>query len=47
MEFKERISRFALSQGLSIGNPTTNIYVRFNQKKIDDANRKVIDYLLH
>ncbi len=33
--------------GHSIGSPTTDIYVRFNQKKIDEANRKVIDYLLH
>lgn len=24
----------------------TNVYINFNQKKIDDANRKVLDYLL-
>lgn len=31
--------------GHSIANPTTAIYINFNQKKVDEANRKVIDYL--
>lgn len=31
--------------GHSIANPTTAIYINFNQKKVDDANRKVIDYI--
>lgn len=32
--------------GHSFGNRTTLIYVKFDQQKVDDANRKVIDYLL-
>ena len=32
--------------GHSFGNQTTAIYIKFNQKKVDKANRKVIDYLL-
>lgn len=28
------------------GNPTTAIYVNFDTRKIDEANRKVIDYVL-
>ncbi|MEI8086568.1 MAG: hypothetical protein WCG93_10175, partial [Paludibacter sp.] len=27
------------------GGSVTDIYINFNQKKIDDANRKVIDYI--
>ena len=30
--------------GHAFGNRTTLIYVNFNQKKVDEANRKVIDY---
>jgi hypothetical protein len=26
---------------------TTDIYIKFNRKKIDEANRKVIDYVLY
>ena len=33
----------AAALGHSMGNPTTAIYINFNQKKVDDANRKVID----
>lgn len=33
----------AAALGHSIGNPTTSIYIDFNIKKIDEANRKVID----
>ena len=33
--------------GHSHGSPVTNIYIDFNQKKIDDANRRVIDYILY
>lgn len=40
---KETISA-ALSH--STGD-TTSIYIRFNRKKIDEANRKVIDYVLN
>ena len=32
--------------GHSFGNRTTMIYVKLDQQKVDDANRKVIDYLL-
>lgn len=41
------ISIDIISQALghSSGNRTTLIYVKFDQKKVDDANRKVIDYL--
>lgn len=31
--------------GHPCGSPTTAIYVKFNQKKVDDANRKIIDYI--
>ena len=31
--------------GHKIGSPVTAIYVAYNQRKIDEANRKVIDYL--
>lgn len=30
----------------SFGNATTAIYINYQQKKVDDANRKVIDYVL-
>lgn len=33
--------------GHSDGNRTTLIYVKYNQEKVDDANRKVIDYVLY
>ena len=32
--------------GHSSGNRTTLVYVKFDQTKVDDANRKVIDYFL-
>lgn len=43
------ISLDTISQALghSSGNRTTLIYVKFDQEKVDEANRKVIDYLLH
>lgn len=31
--------------GHKIGSPVTAVYVAYNQRKIDEANRKVIDYL--
>lgn len=31
--------------GHKIGSPITAIYVAFNQKKVDEANRRVIDYV--
>ncbi len=35
----------AAALGHSNGNPVTNIYINFNEKKIDEANRAVIDYV--
>lgn len=32
--------------GHSFGNDTTAIYINYQQKKVDEANRKVIDYVL-
>lgn len=37
----------AAALGHSYGNRTTAIYINFNQKKVDEANRRVIDYVLH
>ena len=35
----------AAAMGHDMGNPTTAIYINFNQKKVDEANRKIIDFL--
>lgn len=35
----------AAALGHDMGNTTTAIYINFNQKKVDDANRRIIDYL--
>ena len=37
----------AAALGHSFGNRTTAIYINPNQKKIDEANRKVIDFVLY
>lgn len=37
----------AAALGHEIGNPVTSIYIRFDQKKVDEANRKVMDYVLY
>lgn len=39
---KETISA---ALGHEIGSPITSIYIKFDQNKVDEANRKVIDYL--
>lgn len=39
---KETISE---ALGHSIGSEVTSIYIRFDQKKIDEANRRVIDFV--
>lgn len=39
---KETISA---ALGHEIGSPITSIYIDFNQKKVDEANRKVIDFV--
>lgn len=37
----------AAGLGHNIGNPITSIYIDFNQKKVDEANRKIIDYIIY
>lgn len=37
----------AAALGHTYGNRTTAIYINFNAKKIDEANRRVIDYVLY
>lgn len=39
---KETISE---ALGHSIGSEVTSIYIKFDRKKVDEANRKVIDYV--
>lgn len=41
---KETISE---ALGHSIGSEVTSIYIKFDRKKVDEANRKVIDYVLN
>ena len=33
--------------GHEIGSRVTSIYIDFDQKKVDEANRKVMDYVLY
>jgi integrase len=44
-ELEIPIETISHALGHQIGSPTTAIYVAYNQKKVDAANRKVIDYL--
>ncbi len=37
----------ALGHSFSTGAKVTQVYINFNQQKIDEANRKVIDYILN
>lgn len=37
----------AAGLGHNIGSPITSIYIDFNLKKVDKANRKIIDYVLY
>lgn len=37
----------AAGLGHALGNSTTSIYINFNMKKVDEANRRVIDYVLY
>lgn len=37
----------AAGLGHNIGSPITSIYIDFNLKKVDEANRKIIDYVLY
>ena len=41
---KETIS---LGMGHSFGVPVTDIYIKYDMKKVDDANRRIIDYVLY
>ena len=42
------IPKEVIGQALShSANSVTDVYIAFNRKKIDDANRKVIDYVFH
>lgn len=36
----------ALGHSFSMGASVTQIYINFNQRKVDDANRKVLDFVL-
>ena len=36
----------AAGLGHELGNSTTAIYINFNMKKVDEANRRIIDYVL-
>lgn len=40
------IDTISAALGHSHGSEVTNIYINFDQKKVDTANRKVIDYVL-
>lgn len=37
----------AAALGHEIGNPTTSIYIDFDRRKVDEANRRVIDFVLY
>ena len=39
------IETISMALGHKAGYKITNVYIKFNQKKIDEANRKVIDYV--
>lgn len=41
------IEVIAEALGHEYGNRTTNIYINFDIKKVDEANRKVLDYVLY
>ena len=44
-ELEIPIETISHAMGHQIGSPVTAIYVAYNQKKVDDANRRVIDYI--
>lgn len=44
-ELELPIETISHALGHQIGSPVTAIYVAYNQKKIDEANRRVIDYV--
>jgi site-specific recombinase XerD len=44
-ELEIPIETISAMLGHSVGSKVTSVYVAFNRKKIDDANRRVIDFL--
>ena len=44
-ELEIPIETISHALGHQIGSPVTAIYVAYNQKKVDDANRRIIDYI--
>lgn len=44
-ELEIPIETISHALGHQIGSPVTAIYIAFNQKKVDEANRRVIDYV--
>lgn len=46
LDIPEDVISRALGHSYSTGAAVTQVYINFNRKKIDDANRKVIDYIL-
>lgn len=45
LDIPEKVIAEAL--GHEYGNPVTNIYIDFDQRKVDNANRKVLDWVLY
>jgi predicted transcriptional regulator len=46
--FVSQVENGVISHALGHGNNTvTDIYINFDYKKVDAANRKVIDYVLY
>lgn len=41
------IETVSLALGHTIGSPITNIYIEYDLNKVDEANRQVLDYVLH
>jgi hypothetical protein len=41
------VETIAAALGHGYGNQITAIYINFEQSKVDDANRKVIDWVLY
>ena len=44
-ELEIPIETISHALGHQIGSPVTAIYVAYNQKKVDEANRRIIDYI--
>lgn len=47
LDISEDLISHALGHSYSTGAAVTQVYINFNRKKIDEANRKVIDYILN